>query len=512
MLRASLNLFGSALAGGGLILISTATAVAQSDQQQPQQQQQQQAPASPAPPPAPNVLTISSSSGTPLWINGVETDRLPAEVGPGSQVCVPEHKAYKSEGDRFIFQQWSTGSTDDCISPNKPGAVYRAQYKHEVLILIKSDAPGIQRSMWVTYGEPLNLDVPDVVSVSDGDRYRFQLWSEGETPFEHSNTLAPVKPTVLEVKWAREHYINIEAPDGADIKGTGWYPDGTSLVLRAPDTLPGSSDQERWKFGSWEPDSFPAAVIQNAQMSTTALKVDGPYTVRADYDRQFLVDAQSPFGPLKHDWVKEGSDVVLEAPPTADIVADHERLVFKRWDGMDGLLSPKVTGKADKPITVTATYDRQVMLKVNAPHGAAGEGWQKAGSVATVSVPTSVAQMFLLNDSFTAFGGYPAGQASIQVLMNEPTTITALYRTEPNYLVLVLLLSLPLLSVLVYLAVTRRWIERLRLGQRLGRLRVRTRRGRGAAAAEQPLEATTTAAFPGRNGTHVTLPIGEEQR
>jgi hypothetical protein len=360
--------------------------------------------------------------------------------------------------------------------------------------------------MWLKFGEPLSLDVPEIVPETDDTRYRFEAWSDGETPFRHANTIAPMKPTVLEVKWVREHQIKVEAPEGADIKGSGWYPDGSNLVLRAPDTLPGGNDQERWKFASWQSDSYPTAVIQNPQTPQTSIKVDAPYTVRAVYDKQYLVDASSPFGTLKHDWVKDGESVVLEAPPVTDVVPDRERLVFKRWDGMDGLLSPKITGKVDKPIIVTAAYERQVMLKVNAPHGAAGDGWQKVGSVASVSVPSSVSEMFLLNSTFTGFGGYPAGQSSIQVLVNEPTTLTALYRTEPNYLVLALLLGLPLLAVIVYLTITRGWLDVLRARVR----RLRARRWPVAPMIENTVLLRATADLPGRNGTHVSLPIGEE--
>jgi hypothetical protein len=401
-------------------------------------------------------VVISSSSGTPLLVDGLANDKLPIGLSVGATVCLPTRQVYTSEGERFTFQQWSNGATDDCLTPDKPGE-YRALYKHEVLLVVKSDVAAAQRSMWATYGVPVQLDVPSLVQDGDDTRFRFQSWSDGEDPFQPSNTIAPVKPAALQVNWLHEHRVTVEAPDGADIKGSGWYADGANLVLRAPDTLPADNDQTRWKFSNWVSDSFPAAVLQNPQTTLTALKVDAAYTIRAVYTKQYLVDAQSPFGSLKHDWVNDGDSVVLEAPATSDIVPDQERLVFKRWDGMDGLLSPKITGKADKPISVTAVYDRQVMLKVNAPYGVSGDGWQTAGSVASISVPSAQAQMFLLNSSFVGFGGYPAGQSSIQVLVSGPTTLTALYQTEPNLRVLALLLLLPMLAVLVYLGVTRGW-------------------------------------------------------
>jgi hypothetical protein len=453
-------------------------------------------------------IVVSTNSGTSLFVDGIEPEKLPVGVGAGSTVCAPAPRVYKSEGERFIFQQWSDGTTDKCIVPTKPGA-YRANYAHEVLVVVKSTAPGVQRSLWVPYAEPVKLEVPGVVQQSDDSRFRFDGWSDGETLFERTNQIAPVKPTTLEAKWVHEYQITIQAPDGADIKGSGWYTEGSSLLLRAPDILPGASPQERSKFAGWENASLRGSVLQNPQVLQAALKVDAPYVLRAMYDKQYLVEANSAVGTLKHDWIKDGSDVILEAPPIADVVPDQDRLVFKRWEGMEGLTSPKITGKVDKPISVTAVYERQVMLKINAPHGSAGEGWQKAGSVAPVSVPSTFSEMFLLNSTFTGFGGYPQGQSSIQVLVNEPTTVTALYRTEPNLPVLALVLLLPLLAVIVYLMGTRGGFDSLR--ERLERVRhaARARRKSNTPAADTgSLE--ISAKLPTRNGTHLRLPIGDE--
>jgi hypothetical protein len=453
-------------------------------------------------------IQVSSNSGTPLLIDGVEPDKLPTGVAAGTTVCAPGPRVYKTEGDRWIFQQWSDHTPDKCITPTRPG-VYRAIYAHEVLVVLKSTAPGVARSMWAPYGEPIKFEVPAVIPSGEDTRYRFDSWSDGETQFDRTNSIAPVKPTALEVRWTREQRLQIDGPENANLQGSGWYPDGTNLVLRAPETLPGESDQARWKFSQWESTSFPPAVLQNAQSPISAVTMQMPYSIRAVYQKQYLVSATSPLGTLKRDWVNEGQDVALEAPAMTDIVADQERLVFKRWDGIDGLLSPKIVGKVDKPINVTATYERQVMLKVNAPHGAAGDGWQKVGNVVTVSVPGTFSEMFLLNSSFTNFGGYPAGQSSIQVVVSEPTTLTALYRTEPNLNVLALLLLLPLLAVLVYVAHRRggsNWL-RARIDRVRAEVRVR-RKSRSRPAADSGLE--FTAKIPTRNGTHLPLPIGDE--
>jgi len=458
----------------------------------------------------PNGIVISTNSGTPLLVDGLESEKLPANASAGQTVCTPDQRMYKSEGERWIFKQWSTGETSDCIKPGSRGT-YRAIYAHEVLLLLKSTAPGVQRSQWVAYGAPFELKVPEVVAESDGTRNRFAGWSDGESPFDVKNTIAPVKPMAIEVKWTREHYLQVEGTNNAEIRGTGWYADGQNVVLRAAETLPGESDQQRWKFSEWESTSFPAAVIQNPKNATVSFAMSGPYSVRANYVKQYLVQATSPFGTLKRDWINEGEEVVLEAPPLLDVVPEQERLVFKRWEGMDGLLSPKISGKADRPININAVYDRQLMLKVSAQHGATGDGWQKAGSVVTVTVPASVTQMFLLKSSFLGFGGYPAGQPTVQVLLNEPTTLAALYRTELDYPLVALVIEITIAVGVIVLGRYRGWrwsMLRRELKARVAAVSLRMRRR--VPAPDEPFAADQTIY---RNGVeHLPQPLGDHYR
>ncbi|MBI4491326.1 MAG: hypothetical protein HY690_00835 [Chloroflexi bacterium] len=440
-------------------------------------------------------IVISNGSPSPLLVDGVETQKLPTSVPAESEVCVPEERFYKSEGERWVFQKWSHGPTTRCVTLIRAGA-YQPVYDHEVLVLVRSAATSFQRSAWVPFGRPLSLEVPETARVGEGEksRYRFQQWSDGETPFQPRNTIAPVKPTNLEVKWLKEHLLTIEGPEFVQLAGSGWYADGSNFVLQAPDTVAGEVKEERWKFARWEGVGFPPPVIANPQNALAALKVDAPYTVRATYDRQYLVDARSPMGTLKREWLKEGQEVVLETPPLIEIVPERERYAFKRWEGMDGLLSPKVSGVVDRPVVVAAVYERQVMLKVDGPYGASGGGWQTDGTIVTVAVPQSVQQMLVLKSSFVGFPGYAAGQATVQVLVREPLALAAVYRTEVDLAVLGLLLLLPLVVVLLYFS--DRWSPLLPRAWRSARW-PSVRRG---ARARRPVEAADDTARGGLAG------------
>jgi len=453
-------------------------------------------------------IIVTSSGGTPLLLDGVESDKVPVHVASGTTVCTPGQRVYKSEGDRYIFQQWSGGSTDECIVPTRPG-VYRAVYAHEVLLLIKSAAPGVQRSRWVTYAQPVELSTPATVPESEDTRYKFQGWSDGETPFELRNTIAPVKPTTIEVKWIREHRLQVDGPERVDLRGTGWYAEGTNLILRAPDILPGENDQERLKFSRWESTTFPATAIQSPQTATTTVNVAMPAGVRAVYDKQVLVYATSPMGTVKREFLTPGQEFVLETPPVVDLQPEQERLVFKRWEGMDGLSAPKITGKVDRPISLTAAYERQVMLKINAPHGVSGDGWQKAGSVAAVAVPRSVQQFGVLKSALIGFNGYPAGASTIDVLVNEPTVVTALYGTEPDWAILAVLLVLFGTLALIYVEVRYRWVTTQR--QRIQHT-VRQRRRRVTSSVDSAVpDDNPTELSIHRNGVRVPHTAAHQQ-
>jgi hypothetical protein len=287
----------------------------------------------------------------------------------------------------------------------------------------------------------------------------------------------------LEPTWVKEYLVQIEGPENVALEGTGWYEEGSPLVLRAPEVIKGGVEGERLKFASWRSVGIPVRSIPEAEKASTGVAVDGSYTVKATYDKEFLVVAQSPFGVLVRQWVKEGEPVVLEAPAIQETVPGQLRFVFQRWAGQEGLTSPKITGVADQPIAISAVYERQYLVVVEAPFGASGGGWHAAGTHITVSVPQELESKVIFKKSFKSFTGYPRGQFSVDFPVDKPTVITALYGTSVNAGILSLLLLIPLAAVILFFA--NRWVSYLvrrprRLGPRTGRKRRLFGRSRAA--------------------------------
>ncbi|MBI2171748.1 MAG: hypothetical protein HYU30_06985 [Chloroflexi bacterium] len=189
------------------------------------------------------------------------------------------------------------------------------------------------------------------------------------------------------------------------------------------------------------------------------------------------VQARTPVGVLKKEWVTVGADVALETPAIIESVPDRDRYVFQKWTGMAGLVSPKISGTADQPVNVDAVYEHQFKVGVAAPYGSSGAGWYKQSATATVTVPPAVEKFFFLQDVFVEFAGY--GKApTMSLVVGEPVDLTALYRREVNLKVLALLVILPL-GVAGLLAGD--WRLRRKLGQGvLGPKRRSMGRGGGA--------------------------------
>ena len=395
------------------------------------------------------VVSVTGGSPVTLIIDGVPVDKLPAATSPGSEVCLSDVQYYGSTTERWLFTGWSNGATDRCVVFAFPGA-YRAQFSHQVVLSVRSVVPAYQSSRWLEAGMPVTLYVAAQVDTDPGVRFRFQEWSDGDTPFLPRTVIAPVKPTTVETKWIKEYFINVAGSGDAIPQGAGWYADGSNAVLQAQSEIPGSRAGERFKFTSWSSMGTPVLAAQSPQTPVTGVKVDSPALFQANYNKEYLVVVQTPFATLKRDWLQDGAELPLETQPIVETIPERERYVFKRWEGQAGLTSPKITGTVTGPLTFQAVYAREVKVAVAAPHGAAGEGWYEPGSTATISVPSSAEKALLLRDYFVSFPGYSSSGSTIQVLVQDPVTINAFYETKPDIALIALLLLILLLLLLFY--------------------------------------------------------------
>ena len=439
------------------------------------------------------VARVTSNVSMPLVINGSLVADLPSSVKRGSRVCVESEYRYTAEGERYRFDKWLFDSNDatnenrveerefrgsqlsgECIQTTDPGT-YTAHYRQEVLFQVNSEARAYRQSRWVVKGQVVEVIVPEVVEVNGHSRYRFKDWSGGETPFMPANRIATFRPTVLEARWTPEYLVEIEGPkdslvfiegpEGTVVKSeetsaegvliSGWYAAGESLVFRAMPHIYDDARRSRLEFEEWEMIHGPAPSVKGKDNPATAIVVKAPCRVRARYSRSHLVEARNFQGLLLQVWVQEGEEVDIQTPAILDTIPDEERYVFKNWEGMDDVGVNNMQLAVDSALSLEAVYERQFMLNVKSPYGASGDGWYPEGGKALVIAPAEPQSMLFFKRQFDGFLGYGDINSQVKnpvvtIEVDKPMTVTAVYRSEIDQMVLAVLGGILALGVLAY--------------------------------------------------------------
>ena len=302
--------------------------------------------------------TVTVNSSEPLIIGGVLTTQFPVTVSTGTVVSIVDAENYVSEGERYTFQDWSDGTKDTSITPTASGTI-TANWAHEILVQVTSVVASLQQSLWVPYGEPYELKAP-AEDVEGSVRYEFQQWTSGQTPYLADNTIVPFQPEAITAQYVKEDLLTILAPNEITISGSGWYIDGTSLTLQAPQDIYDTTKTSRQDFSTWESVGSPVTVLSSPTSAIMTITINGPYTLQADYNQQYLVVANSPFGILNNDWVNAGAQEQLNAPDTQVVVTGEEQFTFQQWTGMTGLVSPKVSGTVNQPLQLRRTTSTSI--------------------------------------------------------------------------------------------------------------------------------------------------------
>ena len=399
--------------------------------------------------PAAAESTVTVNSSEPLIIGGVLTTQLPAVVSAGTVVSVVTSEDYVKEGERYTFLGWSDGTKGTSITLTGSGTI-TALWSHEILIQVTYAVASLQQSLWVPVGLPYQLKADPSVDAGGNVRYEFQQWSGGQTPYLPDNTIVPFQPETVSAQYSKEYLLTILAPEGVTIAGSGWYTDGDSVILQAPKDIYDTAKTSRQDFSTWESIGSAPLVLSSATSNVMTVTVNGPYTLQADYNQQYLVTAVSPFGSLNRDWVTSGAEEQLSAPDTQVVVTDLEQYVFKQWTGIEGLVSPKVSGTVTSPLALTAVYEHQYKVTLVSANGGSGDGWIKAGSTTTIRVPTISQKGLFMRSRFTGFAGYSGKSNTLQVLVQGPTTITANYTTGLDLRVLGIIIGAVLVAIVLW--------------------------------------------------------------
>jgi hypothetical protein len=235
---------------------------------------------------------------------------------------------------------------------------------------------------------------------------------------------------VVELKPAKLYYLTVKTdPLGiVDISGGGWYREGTSVNLAAPEYVQVSIGA-RYRFSFWD-------VNASAKSGNPIIVImDANHTATAHYALQYYLDVTTdPSGVaavLGGGWYDEFSNVTLDAP----VVSDYD---FGYWDvngvSMTGGVNP-ITIFMNEPKNATAHYTPKPRYTLTITTTAGGTTDPEPGTYtyvagSTVQV-TAIPNTYYVFDHWELDGGNVGSTSPYTVMMNGNHTLRAVFSFAP---------------------------------------------------------------------------------
>ena len=264
-------------------------------------------------------------------------------------------------------------------------------------------------------GSRHDLEVVSPMSGESGTRYVFNSWNDenasASRTISHGGTYT--------ADYTTQYYLTIESDHGQP-EGEGWHDSRSTAAISVvtPDEETGTMHYFTGWSGDCSEDTASASVYMNE-----------PKTVTAEWRTEYLMTIESDCGePEGAGWYDAGSTAAISVvTPVEETGTTH---YFTGWSGDYSGDMTSASIIMDEPKTVTADWRTEYLMTVESDHGKPeGEGWYDAGSTATISVKSS--EGIIVRQVFTGWSGdYSGDTTSVSIIMDEPKTVTAEWRTD----------------------------------------------------------------------------------
>lgn len=268
--------------------------------------------------------------------------------------------------------------------------------------------------------------------------YVFYSWSGSIRTKEQNFSFLVNKPVNLFATWKCYYYVNINFDKYTNFS-SGWYENGTSIVLKAKDIVD-FNNRTRLIFMSWN------YLTKN---SSIRINVTKPIELSPVYYVQYFVVINEGEGKVLNSssWVFKGETVTISACNLSN-VSRVERYVFLKWIGSYNSSSNVLRIRVDGPKEFEAKWKRQFYVNATSPLGFVnGSGWYDQGSYAKIVVyPTT--NGFLVLDVFEKWtGDIESSNSTLTIKVDGPKVLVAKWKKDYFRLV-VLAVTLLLLLIL----------------------------------------------------------------
>ena len=203
-----------------------------------------------------------------------------------------------------------------------------------------------------------------------------------------------------------------------------WIP-GMSHTLTIPQIISVQSGT-RYDFTGWS----------DGDTSTTKVVSQGLFT--ANYNLEQLLSITSMYGdPNGAGWYKNGTTVSFSLTPYTE--TPDTRHIFTGWSGDFTGTSPAGILYMNAPMSIIANWRTEYLVKLYSEYGTpAGSGWHNEDESVNISVDP--VQGFIVRQVFDGWtGDLASAESSVNITMNSPKVITAMWHTD--YVQLYILIS-----------------------------------------------------------------------
>ena len=360
---------------------------------------------------------------------------------------------------RYKFDSWKDKNTQAfrTIAVQKDDG-FIALFKTQYLLKSISDHGVIEGAGWHDAGSGVNFALEDDTVLDQKDeniRYVFNSWNQGDYPNSPENYIDLVNPVALKSNWNKEYKLTlITNIPGFEPPGSGWYLEGKNVIVVADAQVESPKSDINYVFNSWVTRGQNPVIIPNNRSPSTAIVMENPYTIEAQYDESYRVNVWTPFSSaVGGGFYDKGKIAEIKMQQTEFVIeSDQIRKIFTGWDaGNAKAMDFKETAEldpdgkpignqnivlyVDRPVNVTATWKTQYYLDVQTTDGkVVGGGWYDVGKIARIEVKTPSVQQDLWKALvFDKWSGDLEGISTKEtILMNSPKTVTAEWREDSS--------------------------------------------------------------------------------
>lgn len=339
---------------------------------------------------------------------------------------IPDVSVYETSGKRYAFETWNDLDKNNIRSIKAKeikNTQFLALFKTQYLLTVISDYGTTKGGGWYSMGEIAEFTLEDsAVQLSEDNRLVFDGWSAGFLPESMKNHIEIKGPTVVVASWKEQFRVNV-ASDIGHVRGSGWYDKGSLATIMVDDTEVEAEEKElKFVFEQWQVANGLSIVQTVKSEPSIILKVDGPHTIEAQWDKMYFVAIDSEYGNQSgQGYYRENQQAKLAVETTYETyetVPGNTRQAFAGWQEIkndegqgsnpSGIDTRNVLNiLVNKPRVFKVLWTEQHFIDVKSEYGkTSGTGWYDVGSSAKIFLIEPSATLNLGFGKYAVFKGW----------------------------------------------------------------------------------------------------------